>query len=215
MNTNRKILIAVLSLLALVLLVFGATSLAQRAGYWPGMMGAYTTNQTVGMMGGYAYDGNTVETKTDAEIQADIEAAQANAQVDETANSITYTGSNIKIVMLGGPEEADEKFVVAGLVNPTVYIPKDATVTLELVNADEGMPHAFEITTAAPPYYYMTMMSGGVYPGSYIRTLPVANADKYPVAEVAFQADTAGTFYYICQYPGHAAEGMYGVIVIE
>ena len=215
MNTNRKILIAVLSLLALALLVFGATSFTQRAGYWPGMMGTYTTNRSVGMMGGYAYYGNDVETKTEAELQTDIQTAQANAQVDEAANTVTYTGNDIKIVMLGGPEEADEKFVVAGLVNPTIYLPKDTTVTLEFVNADEGMPHAFEITTAGPPYYYMAMMSGGVYPGSFIRTLPAANADEYPVAEITFQAGTAGTFYYLCQYPGHAAEGMYGIIVIE
>ena len=203
MVRNRKILIAVITIIALVFLAFGATSLACGAGYGPGMMG------------GYAYYGNTTETKTEAEYQADIQASLTYAQVDEQTNTVRYTGNEIKIVMIGGPEQADEKFVIAGLVNPTIYIPKDATVILEFVNADEGMPHAFEITNAAPPYYYMTMMRGGIYPGSYINTLPAAGTDVYPVAEVTFQASTAGTFYYICQYPGHAQEGMYGEIIIE
>lgn len=226
MNTRRKVIIVVISILALILLGFGLMSMTsgfspqtmwwnRSTGYRTGMMGTYRNTGIFGMMGGYSYNQSNLETKTDTEMQADIAAAQANAQVDKQANTITYTGDEVKLVIVGGPEEADEKFVLNGLVNPTVYIPKGATVTLEFINADKEMPHAFEITTAEPPYYYMAMMGGGVYPGGFISTLPEAENDAYPSAEITFEANTAGTFYYICQYPGHAQEGMYGKMIIE
>lgn len=226
MSTRRKVTIAVMSVIALVLLGYGVLNITnglspqtmwwnRSAGYRTGMMGTYGNTGIFGMMGGYSDSLSGLETKTDAEMQADITAAQADAQVDEQANTVTYTGDEVKLVFVGGPEEADEKFVVNGLVNPTVYIPKGATVTLEFINADEGMPHAFEITTVEPPYYYMAMMGGGVYPGSFISTLPDAQNDAYPSVEITFEANIAGTFYYICQYPGHAQEGMYGKLIIE
>ena len=214
MNREKRVMAVAISIIAIVLLVFGLFSLTGRIGYGPRMMGGYSTEQTFGMMGGYSRYGNIADTKSEAEINADIEAAQANAQIDAVENTITYTGSDITVVIMGGPEEADEKFVINGLVNPTLYIPKDAAVTLEFVNVDEGMPHAFEITNAEPPYFYMAMMSGGVYPGSIIGTLPAADNGQYPTETITFTAGIAGTFYYICQYPGHAQEGMYGTIII-
>lgn len=177
-----------------------------------GMMGSY------GMMGGYDYgngsnysqnikDGNSAAT--------DMDASLAKATVDKDANTIAYTGTDVNIVMFGGPEEADGKFVIGGLVNPTLKIPQGANVTLELINEDTGMPHGVEVTTASPPYYFMTMMQGGVYPGSFIPPIPEAANNQYPSAQISFTASTTGQFYYICQYPGHAAKGMYGKIIIS
>lgn len=220
MSGRKRIAIAVIGVLALASLalgVFGLTTGFTPLPRWTGRNNGYFSgmNSPYGMMGGYQGYQINVATLTEEELQADITAAQINAQVDEQANTVTYTGSDVKLVVVGGPEEADEKFVINGLINPTVYLPKGATVTLEFVNADEGMPHAFRITDAFPPYDYMAMMDGAVYPGSLIPTLPVAANGEYPVAESTFTAAETGTFYYICQYPGHAQEGMYGQIVIE
>lgn len=191
-----------------------------------GMMGGYGGNSGYGMMGGisgsnswncggYGGTGSSLASKDNASVQADTNASLQNAKVDKATNSITYTGSNVKLVILGGPEQADGKFVIDGLVNPTLNIPQGANVTVEFVNADEGMPHAFEVTNAAPPYDYMSMMDGGIYPGSLIGALPEAQNNQYPTVQTSFKADQAGTFYYICQYPGHAAKGMYGQLVIK
>lgn len=38
-------------------------------------------------------------------------------------------------------------------------------------------------------------------------SLKNATVDKYPTAVTTFKTNQEGTFYYICQYPGHAAKG--------
>ncbi|KLU67626.1 rusticyanin precursor [Desulfosporosinus acididurans] len=172
-----------------------------------------------GFMNGYGYgngNGNTYsQSLKDATSAAnEMNSSLTNATVDKNSNTITYTGSAIKIVMLGGPEEADGKFVIGGLINPTLKIPQGANVTLEIINEDKGMPHGVELTTAAPPYAYMPMMQGATYPGSFIPPVPESANNQYPSAQVSFSASQTGEFYYICQYPGHAAKGMFGKIVI-
>jgi len=178
-----------------------------------GMMGSYGGGS--GMMGGQGIGNNNgLNAKDENSAAKDMATSLTNATVDKSANTITYTGTNVKIVMLGGPEEADGKFVIAGLVNPILRIPKEANVTMELINEDNGMPHGVELTNAQPPYAYMSMMQGGVYPDTIINPIPEAGTNQYPSAQVTFAASYAGEFYYICQYPGHAAKGMYGKIII-
>jgi rusticyanin len=156
----------------------------------------------MGMMGGWLNTENNQTTVSADTAKSDETISLENAKVNKSDNSITYSGKDIKIVMLGGPKEADGKFVVGGLINPTVYVPKGSRITLEFINEDEGMPHGIEITNAGPPYPYMLMMQGGVYPGTFINPVPEANENGYPAALTTFTANSAGQYYYICQYPG-------------
>lgn len=215
MSSQKRVAIAVMSVFGILCLAFGVMAVRRSGWIGPGMMGWFGGGTRYGMMGGYGYASNSYTLKTDEQLQEELAAASDGAQADESTNSVRYEGDTIRIIMLAGPEQADEKFVINGLINPTLYVSKGATVTLTLVNQDEGMPHAFEITNAAPPYIYMAMMSGGVYPGTFLNTLPQAGEGQYPSVEITFTANYAGTYYYICQYPGHAEEGMYGMIVVE
>ena len=169
-----------------------------------------------GMMGGQGSgNNNALDVKDENSAAKDMVTSLTNATVDKSANTITYTGTNVKIVMLGGPKEADEKFIIAGLINPTLRIPQGANITMEIINKDEGMSHGVEITTATPPYTYMSMMQGGgIYPGASIQPIPKAASNQYPASQVSFAVSNVGEFYYLCQYPGHAANGMYGKIII-
>ena len=184
-------------------------------GYGNGYGGGYGMMGSYGMMGGQGIGNNFVlNVKDENSAAKDMATSLTNATVDKSANTITFTRTNVKIVMLGGPEQADGKFVIAGLINPIIRIPQGANVTMEIINEDTGMTHGVELTTAPPPYYYMVMMQGGVYPGSFIPPIPEAAGNQYPSAQVSFTASLAGEFYYICQYPGHAAKGMYGKIIV-
>ncbi len=193
---------------------------------WAGMMGqavgpggASPTNgsgwgNAMGsMMTGFSRQVGTVKPPS---AEHDMNASLRNATVDKANNSITYAGQSVKIVALAGPmmAGADDRFVIGGLINPTLHVPKGAQVAIELVNGDIGMPHGFEITQAQPPYAYMSMMQGGIYPGSFIAPIPAANKDQYPIATTTFTASQSGKYNYICQYPGHAAQGMYGQILV-
>jgi rusticyanin len=181
--------------------------------YGYGMMGGYG-----GMMGGNwgsginQYANNAL---SEDEVNKDMEDSLKNATVDKQKNTVSYSGEDIKIVVLGGPKQADEKFIIGGLINPTVYIPKNSNITLEFINEDEGMYHNVAITNAAPPYAYMNMMQGQIYPGSYTGMLPPAANDQFYSDSTTFNASYAGEFYYLCQYPGHAAKGMYGKIIVK
>ena len=188
--------------------------------YGPGMMRGFRGR---GMMGGYGYGGMmggfqnyySNQSVDDNSANKEMDESLKDAVINKQENSITFSGNNIKIVMFGGPENADEKFVIGGLVNPTIYVKEGTSINLELINKDEGMPHGIEITEAAPPYYYMTMMQGGIYPGSYVPVIPQAKNGRYPVANTNFKANYKGEYYYICQYPGHAQNGMYGKIIVQ
>jgi rusticyanin len=181
--------------------------------YGYGMMGG-----AGGMMGGnWGSDGNqyTNNTLNKDEANKNMENSLKNAAIDKVRNTITYSGSDINVVVLGGPEQADGKFVIGGLINPTVYIPKNSNVTLRFINEDEGMYHNIAITNSTPPYGYMSMMQGQIYPGGYTRMLPPAANGKFYSESTTFNANYTGEFYYICQYPGHAAKGMYGKIIVN
>ncbi|QAT41318.1 MULTISPECIES: sulfocyanin-like copper-binding protein [unclassified Clostridium] len=171
-----------------------------------------------GMMGrnrGYNSSSYLQGLISEDKVNEEIKNSTANAKIDKQSNSITYSGNSINIVLLASGKQADDKFEAAGLINPTIYIPRDSTVTLELINEDEDVSHALEITSAAPPYGYMSMMQGEVYPGSFINPIPSAANGKLYSASVSFTASHDGSFYYICQYPGHAAQGMYGKIIVQ
>lgn len=170
------------------------------------------------MMGGnFGYSSNQFSNEglTEDKVNKEIEDSLQNAAVDKNKNTITYSGDNIKIVIAASPKQADEKFIIGGLVNPTVYIPKNSNINIELINEDEDTPHTLEITNAAPPYANMTMMQGSIYPGSIIGTIPPAANNKFYTDTTSFKASYDGEFHYICQYPGHAAEGMYGKITVK
>ena len=155
-----------------------------------------------------------------ADANREMESSLSAAKVSKATNIITYSGDSVKIVAFGGAMDNNgsgpkEKFVIGNLVNPTIHIQKGAQVTLELVNQDTDMPHGMEISTAQPPYGFMTMMQGGIYPGAFIQPIPSAHHGEFLEATTTFKANEQGTFYYLCEYPGHASEGMYGKIIID
>ena len=43
---------------------------------------------------------------------------------------------------------------IAGLISPTVVIPRDAHVSIEFINADSDEAHALVVTAAKPPFAF-------------------------------------------------------------
>ncbi len=224
-------------------LLLGA-SLAQRgmggtpgAGDGPGPMPGYGYDHGYGMMGGSGYRGGYGPGMMGQGFPGqalDFEAARTliqqgtqGATVDPTSNTVTYTGTNVTLdVIAVQPDKPDTTFAIAGLVDPTVKIARGASVTLRLVNMDYGsdMPHGLVLTRTPPPYPYMAMpmMGGGMMRGGTVGIPPLdARSDEnlqnatYASATVQFRATTPGTYYYVCQVPGHAQDGMYGTLIVE
>ncbi|UOF88874.1 hypothetical protein LSG31_13085 [Fodinisporobacter ferrooxydans] len=189
---------------------------------YSGMMGSGVSgagNGYSGGMGGMMGGWNTqVSQIPSTDVDKEVYASLQNAVIDKKANTITYKGNDVKIVLLAKMNDAsnrkDDTFVVGGLINPAIHVQKGAKVSLELINEDNDMPHGLEITPASPPYPYMSMMAGGIYPGSFIHPIPESTNTQFATASTTFTADQSGEFHYLCEYPGHAQKGMYGTFVI-
>ncbi len=201
----------------LIALIAGALALAGACssgappvtGYGPGMMGG-------GAPGG-APDtaGASISPAQAAQLG---HVTPSGAAVDRSANSVTFSGKDVAATILAAPADGpDETFRLAGLTNPTIVLPAGAHVTIELVNADAGMPHDWLVTTAQPPFGSMGMMGAPVAPvalGAATVTLPDATTSAMPTTTITFDAATPGRYTYLCTVPGHAEEGMYGTLVV-
>jgi hypothetical protein len=58
---------------------------------------------------------------------------------------------NLTGLMLPSYSEGDV-FVIYGLINPTLVIPKGSSVQFRIINLDDGMNHDLAISSVRPPY---------------------------------------------------------------
>lgn len=140
----------------------------------------------------------------------------AGATVDRVANRLTFSGQRVALTVLASPTMPAENFRIAGLTNPTVVVPRGATVTISLVNADEDMAHGLVVTTGGDSSSYMPMMTTSLaFPGAAVWFLGTPTPAGMHEATMTFTASTPGTYTYLCSVPGHAQEGMVGTFVVE
>lgn len=160
------------------------------------------------------------------------------AHVYKVNDTIVFTGDDITLVVLAmmgndavkmtgesPPSYAHgDVFVIYGLINPTLVMPAGAVVHVIFINLDDDMYHNFVITTVPPPYPYNVMPYIGMYSGymgpgmmSLMSWLPPANYNTgYAYGyEYTMTFTYPGAYWYLCTYPGHAQEGMYGEIIVR
>ncbi|MCL8208890.1 MAG: hypothetical protein K6V97_12605 [Actinomycetia bacterium] len=196
---------------------------------WPlGMMpGLPDTGHGVGygssMMGGF-YGGvpgsnvnGTGRTVTAAATARMGNAIPAGASVDQARNRILFTVRKVQLDVVGSPMgQKDETFRIAGLVNPTIVVPKGATIHVTFVNADPDMSHNFVVTPAMPPFAYGAMMQAALaFPGALTPVLGPSSGNAMQVVDASFIATSSGRYTYLCTVPGHAEHGMYGSLVVQ
>jgi len=183
-----------------------------------------------GMMGGSGNFSTHIGIST-AESYADRLPAGALAYSNN--NTVSFISGNITLVVLAmGVQRAinltheqppafdsnrsGNAFVIDGMINPTLIIPKGAIVHVEFINLDSGEYHNVIMTATGPPYQYMPMsaMEGII---SMMPLIPPADYSGGSASEYNYTVvfDNTGTYWYLCMYPGHAQMGMYGKIVVS
>ena len=136
-----------------------------------------------------------------------------NTRTYATNNTI-WVGSDVsRLVFVAAPPGRDEIFVINGLLNPTIHLSIGSQLTVTIANADPGMYHNLALTTREPPYSSMPMM--GHMGGSRTSILSPSEVGSYWVQDMRIEASSSGQFWYLCEYRGHAEEGMYGSLVIH
>ncbi len=229
---NQKALTYALVVIALLLFVIAiefAVSLAGSNGYGSIFTGMMAGGGGSGMIGGA---GNF-----SARIGISVAESYANtlppyARAYSNNNTISFSSSNITLVVLAmGVQRAinlthelppafdsnssGNAFVIDGLIDPTLIMPKGAIVHVDFINLDSSEYHNVIMTATGPPYQYMPMsaMNGIV---SMMPIIPHADYSEGTASEYNYTAvfDNAGTYWYLCMYPGHAQMGMYGKITV-
>ncbi|MVU78339.1 hypothetical protein GPX89_13925 [Nocardia sp. ET3-3] len=135
----------------------------------------------------------------------------ADATVDRASNSIVFTGTDVRLVVMASPVMPAEDFRIAGLIDPTVTVPMGAHVSMQVINADDDMAHGLVISRSKYP---MMMMTSPAFRGAGVWALGDAGADGMHTQTVNFTADASGTYRYVCPVPGHAEKGMSGAFIV-
>jgi len=140
----------------------------------------------------------------------------AGATADRAANRLTFTSSDVHLVVLASPSMPAENFRIAGMTNPTVVVPKGATVSIEFVNADSDMAHGLVVTASGAAAPRMPMMTAPpAFSGAALWFLGESTSAGMHTGTLTFTAGTSGTYQYLCPVPGHAQEGMAGTFVVS
>lgn len=238
-NQTSLLLIVVILLLSVIVILllsympgFGMMNgIADMMG--SGMFGSMMNSGSgsyAGMMGGSSDLSAKVSIST-AESYAVVLPQGARRYVNN--NTLQFSSSNVTLVILAmGVQRAinlthaqpppydynnsGNAFVIYGLIDPTIIVPKDSIVNVEFINLDSSDYHNAIMTATGPPYQYMPMsaMNGIV---SMMPVIPHADYLDGSASEYNYTTalGNSGTYWYICMYPGHAQMGMYGKIIVE
>lgn len=171
--------------------------------------------QFIGREAGRRLAGNAPLSLDTAQVRRLGNQVPAGASIDACADRITFTTATVHLVVEAvPPDNPDMTFRIAGLVNPTVAVPRGARITLEFINADSDEAHAFVITSSRPPFAFRAATSPAI-PGAAAAVIGDPTPAGHGARIISFTATTAGNYQYICPMPGHAQMGMHGTFVIR
>lgn len=230
----------------------GTAPKATTTGDQPGgvLSGSSASSSDAGSQGsGAALSSLPAGTVSISDAMALLNSSLPGAVVTPSNDSVTFTSGSVDVAAFAlmpanassltgahPPSYAtDDVFVIGGLIDPTLYIQKGATVTFTVVNLDDDMYHDLVVSSVGPPYPYSMMQymmwggGGGDYRGGmmggygagyqgFLYMMPVLSPADYGAGWAQSYTYTLsmpdyGTLWYLCTYPGHTQGGMYGLIV--
>ena len=171
----------------------------------------------------YYYGGYNTSSSSQYLTQSQLEGlnvTEPGVYVSQT-NSTIYINSSSSLLVMAGPMNGPSmySFEIIGMYNPTIVIKEGVTVHFTVVNIDTDSEHNFVLSNQGPPYSYMSGMgsmgSGGYSSMTSMSFLPPTNSGYFYYYNMSYGFSQSGTYWYLCTYPGHAENGMYGGIVVE
>ena len=159
---------------------------------------------------GFHLSGSSKKSMSAMAIKASEKKATKAAARD--AKSLTFTTKTIRLVVQTGPSNDMMSYRISGLRNPKITVPKGATLHILFVNSDDDMLHCVRFTTMQAPFEAKPNPSDSVGGAN----LPPVKAGKFSTEDFVLKVPSkAGTYSYLCTVSGHAAAGMYGVLVVR
>lgn len=144
-------------------------------------------------------------------LRGGVFPSSTSAQVDKAQNTVTFSGSNIHVLILAGPESNMFSYKIAGLTNPTLRIPAGVRIRLTVINVDDDMIHNLVISSPVRSFPERPEV-----PPAAVRTrsLPPRHGKTFSTDKLVIQALRPGRYVYFCSLPGHAKGGMHGPLEV-
>lgn len=161
--------------------------------------------------GGHTSGGKFTQSGLDS-----INVTSAGVTVDHNS-SLIYVNSTAAIPVFMGPMDTGSmySFEMLGIINPVIVVQQGVDIHFTVVNIDDDAQHNFVLSSQGPPY--ASMGPGMMFSGGYMTRmayLPPVSSGFYSYVNFTYTFSQTGTFWYLCTYPGHAQNGMYGKISV-
>ena len=188
-----------------------------RGGHLPGpMLGMMGSGTDPGKIMGGLWASAPGPRVTPAEAATLGSQVPAGAAVSRAARTITFSTTRVRLVAVASPSGGpDERFRIAGMVNPAVSVPAGSQVAIEVINADRDTAHGLVVTASSPRSWMPMMTAGPAFPGAALWFLGNPSPAGMHAGTLTFTAGTPGTYRYLCPVPGHAQKGMTGAFTIR
>ena len=132
--------------------------------------------------------------------------------VSADKKTLTFSRRKISLVVTTGPSNDMLSYRIQGLRNPKLVIPAGAKLRVLFVNSDDDMVHNFKFADDLPPFAPKPTLKNAA--GSHDlahRTEKSMHAEELLIAGPTEK----GNFSYVCTTSGHAAAGMFGLVVVR
>ncbi|GEM_PF-2120751 len=136
---------------------------------------------------------------------------------------VVFHGKRVHIRMIAvEPGASDQTFEIHKRVDPAISVKAGATIDLTLLNMDYGlgMIHGVVIGKIKPPFPMVIILPVKhqlvSLPMMMPRSRKSIHKSSYYAESARFKAPkTPGVYYYFCQMPMHAKQGMYGKFMVR
>ncbi len=161
----------------------------------------------------FALLGGTTRTLTGAALAA-AQKTTTQGRVSPDGKTLTFGQKTIRLVVVTGPEEDMLSYRIAGRRNPTLAVPRGATLKMLFVNTDGDMFHNIRfgaVPTATPPVMTAYMESSVGTPDLAHKLGAILHGE-----ELTLRAPLVpGAYAYLCTVRGHAQGGMAGKVIVR
>jgi plastocyanin len=192
---------------------------SKSAGAVPPTGGTVPASDPAAFYAGEARRGNGESTIPLARAERVAAQVPVGAVANRSTNTLRFTTATVSFVVLASPPDRDMTFEIAGMTDPTIELPKGAQVTVEFINGDSDMAHMWLVGRTVPSADAQPSdAQAGAGPSANLvgaRPLGDPTPAGQPLETIAFAAPAPGNYYYYCAFPGHAAQGMQGRLLVR
>ena len=143
---------------------------------------------------------------------ADIAAIEKRQTLGtKTGTQLAFTQSEVRLVIVTGPEDDMLSYRIQGMRNPTLVVPAGVTMRIVFVNVDHDMRHDVRFAHMKPPFDVAPVIDESA--GS-TRLTAKAEDGTLQAEEIVVKANSNGQYVYFCSVRTHAKGGMWGNIAV-